>query len=97
MEMPEPLTEAALATELQNLNGWAIEDGKLHKEYVFDDFVRAFGFMSAAALLAERRGHHPEWFNVYNKVRVDLFTHDAGGITESDTDLAKEFDQVATG
>ena len=95
MEIPELLTEAALETELQGLDGWTVEDGKLHKEYVFRDFVQAFGFMSAAALVAERKGHHPEWFNVYKTVRVDLATHDAGGITTLDTELAREFDQVA--
>ena len=97
MGIPQLLSEAALAVELTNLDGWTTKDGKLHKEYGFRDFVQAFGFMSAAALLAERRGHHPEWFNVYNKVRVDLATHDAGGITSFDTELAKDFDQVVTG
>ncbi len=97
MEIPEPLSESALEAELQGLDGWTVEDGKLHKEYVFRDFVQAFGFMSAAALVAERRGHHPEWFNVYRKVRVDLVTHEAGGITSFDTELAREFDQVAGG
>ena len=97
MKIPEPLSEAALEAELQGLDGWSVEDGKLHKEYVFRDFVEAFGFMSAAALLAERRGHHPEWFNVYKKVRVDLVTHEAGGITSFDTELAREFDRVARG
>ena len=96
MEIPEPLAEAALETELKSLDGWTVEDGKLHKEYVFRDFVQAFGFMSAAALLAERSNHHPEWFNVYNKVRVDLVTHEAGGITSFDINLAREFDRVAT-
>ena len=95
MALPELLSEAALETELQQLEGWSVEDGKLHKEYVFEDFVHAFRFMSAAALLAERKGHHPEWFNVYNRVRVDLATHDAGGITRFDAELAREFDRVA--
>ena len=95
MEIPEPLSETALETELQSLDGWTVEDGKLHKEYVFRDFVQAFGFMSAAALLAERKNHHPEWFNVYKKVRVNLVTHEAGGITRFDTELAREFDLAA--
>ncbi len=97
MLIPEPLSEAALEAELQGLDGWSVEDGKLHKEYVFRDFVEAFGFMSAAALLAERSNHHPEWYNVYKKVRVDLVTHEAGGITSLDIDLAREFDRVAGG
>lgn len=97
MGIPEPLSDTALEAELQGLDGWTVENGKLHKEYVFLDFVQAFGFMSAAALLAERSNHHPEWFNVYKKVRVDLVTHEAGGITSLDINLAKEFDRVASG
>ena len=63
----------------------------------FADFVEAFGFMSSAALCAERQNHHPEWCNVYNSVRVDLSTHDAGGITKLDVALAKDFDRVFGG
>ena len=63
-----------LRSAVAGLDGWTVEDGKLHKEYRFADFVAAFGFMSAAALCAERKNHHPEWFNVYNTVRVDLST-----------------------
>lgn len=85
--------EAAVAA----LDGWTVEGGKLHKEYRFTDFVRAFGFMTAAALCAERANHHPEWFNVYNLVRVDLATHDAGGITRADVELAHAFDSIAGG
>ena len=97
MAIPPPLDQATLETELQSLDGWTVEDGKLHKEYIFRDFVQAFGFMAAAALVAEARNHHPEWFNVYKKVRVDLVTHEAGGITSFDTDLAREFDRIASG
>ncbi|MEE2775496.1 MAG: 4a-hydroxytetrahydrobiopterin dehydratase [Acidobacteriota bacterium] len=95
MTVPKVLDAAALETELQSLDGWSVVDGKLHKQYVFEDFVQAFGFMSSAALLAERSGHHPEWSNVYKFVRVDLVTHDAGGITSFDVELAREFDQAA--
>ena len=84
----------ALNAATSELDGWTIKDGKLHKEYRFADFVEAFGFMSSAALCAERQNHHPEWCNVYNSVRVDLNTHDAGGITKLDVDLAKDFDRV---
>ncbi len=84
-----------LAAAVAGLDGWAVKGGKLHKEYVFTDFVEAFGFMAGAALCAERRNHHPEWFNVYRTVRVDLSTHDAGGITLWDVELAKDFDAVA--
>lgn len=97
MSRPELLSDAALATRLAELDGWSIVDGKLHKEFTFADFVEAFGFMASAALCAERRNHHPEWFNVYNRVRVDLATHDAGGITEFDLDLARDFDRIGSG
>ena len=85
----------ALDEAVAALDGWEVRDGKLHKEYGFGDFVEAFRFMAAAALCAERKNHHPEWFNVYGTVRVDLSTHDAGGITTWDIELAEEFDRVA--
>jgi 4a-hydroxytetrahydrobiopterin dehydratase len=90
-----PLSDEDLTTALETLPGWRIEEGKLHREFTFDDFVAAFGFMARAALCAERSNHHPEWFNVYNTVRVDLSTHDAGGITEMDVALAKELNGLA--
>jgi len=89
------LAGSDLTTAIGDLVGWSLQDGKLHKEYVFEDFVEAFAFMSGAALCAERRNHHPEWFNVYRTVRVDLWTHDVGGITTSDIELAQDFDRVA--
>jgi len=91
----ELLTGDALQEAVDGLEGWLVQDGKLHKEYVFADFVEAFAFMSGAALCAERKNHHPEWFNVYRTVRVDLSTHDAGGITTWDIELAGEFDGLA--
>ncbi len=87
----------ALERAVAELDGWSIVDGKLHKEYVFADFVAAFGFMASGALCAERRNHHPEWLNVYNRVRVDLSTHDAGGITWFDVELARDLERIATG
>lgn len=89
------LTDEELDEALSELDGWSVEDGKLHKEYEFEDFVTAFGFMASVALCAERKNHHPEWFNVYNRVRVDLSTHDVGGITTWDVELAKDMDDVA--
>jgi 4a-hydroxytetrahydrobiopterin dehydratase len=91
----ELLEEDALTDALANLNGWTVEQGKLHKEYVFEDFVHAFAFMTAAALCAERKNHHPEWYNVYRTVRVDLSTHDLGGISTWDVELARELDALA--
>jgi 4a-hydroxytetrahydrobiopterin dehydratase len=80
---------------LDELDSWTVEDGKLHREFKFKDFVQAFGFMAQAALLAERANHHPEWFNVYNRVVVDLATHEADGITEKDFDLARQMEATA--
>lgn len=91
------LTDDELEAAAGALDGWSVVDGKLHKEYRFPDFVAAFGFMTAAALCAERKNHHPEWSNVYNTVRVDLSTHDAGGITTWDIELAEEFDRIVDG
>ncbi len=91
---PEKLTDSQIQEELKNLPGWTIHNGKLHKEFVFRDFNQAFGFMTKAALHAEKMDHHPEWFNVYNKLRVDLMTHDAGGITSNDIALAKIFESL---
>ena len=83
------LSEEQIKKELANLPGWSILNGKLHKDFVFKDFIEAFGFMSRAALHIEKMNHHPEWFNVYNKIKVDLTTHDAGGITQNDINLAR--------
>lgn len=89
------LTEEELQAALDNLPAWSLKDGKLYRELNFASFIEAFGFMSVVALCAERSNHHPEWFNVYNRVRVWLTTHDAGGITRKDTDLAREIDALA--
>jgi len=90
-----PLSEDALAKALADLPEWRIADGKLHRELRFPDFVHAFGFMASVALAAEARNHHPEWSNVYDRVVVDLTTHDAGGITEKDLELARTIDALA--
>ena len=68
--------------------GWAVVDGKLHRELKFDNFVEAFGFMAMVGLLAEKANHHPDWSNSYNKVVIDLVSHDKGEITDLDIDLA---------
>lgn len=82
---------------LKALSGWtAVEDrDAIAKTFQFKDFNAAFGFMSRAALKAEKMDHHPEWFNVYNRVEVTLSTHDAGGVTELDVTLARFLDQIA--
>ena len=94
--MPVPkLSEAEIADFLQQATGWVVENGKLHREYVFPDFIHAFGFMATAAIAIEKKNHHPEWFNVYNRVRVYLTTHDSGGITKKDAELAVTLDEIA--
>ncbi len=85
----ERLSSEKISEELKNLPGWSIKDEKLHKDFEFDSFNQAFGFMTRAAMEIEKMNHHPEWFNVYNKLSVDLMTHDAGGITENDIQLAR--------
>jgi 4a-hydroxytetrahydrobiopterin dehydratase len=97
--MIEKLTQNAIDTSLQALNQvadtlWSIREGKLFKEFKFSNFITAFGFMTQVAMLAERANHHPEWFNVYNKVAISLTTHDVSGISKRDFDLAKEIAQL---
>ena len=76
-------------------SSWQVKTEKLQKTFVFKNFVQAFGFMTQAALVAERSDHHPEWFNVYKTVEVELTTHEADGITERDFALAKAMDKIA--
>ncbi|MCB0837298.1 MAG: 4a-hydroxytetrahydrobiopterin dehydratase [Bacteroidetes bacterium] len=77
---------------LDEMEDWEfIEDG-IEKSYEFDDFVSAFSFMTIVAMLAEKANHHPEWSNIYNQVHIRLSTHDAGGVTEKDFELAREID-----
>jgi 4a-hydroxytetrahydrobiopterin dehydratase len=96
--MTEKLTEREIAHHLETLNKlakddtWVIVNGKLHKQFKFKSFIRAFGWMSQIAIWAEKLKHHPEWFNVYNTVKVDLVTHDVGGISELDFQLATKME-----
>src|SRR3954471_13431393 len=92
---PAKLTDTEIAMALSDLPAWKVEGGKLHREYRFTDFIAAFGFMTGAALVAQAMDHHPEWFNVWNTVRVDLSTHDAGGITALDFELARAMEDLA--
>lgn len=95
MRLPK-LSDEEIGQAIQNLPGWQVVNGKLHREYKFSDFTRAFGFMTMAAIGVEKMNHHPEWFNVYNRVTVDLTTHDSGGITKNDLDLASLLEGIAT-
>jgi 4a-hydroxytetrahydrobiopterin dehydratase len=92
----QQLSESGLQTALSGLNNWTVANGKLHREYKFADFIHAFGFMATSAMAIEKMNHHPEWFNVYNRVVVDLTTHDAGGITAKDVELAGILEGFAT-
>jgi 4a-hydroxytetrahydrobiopterin dehydratase len=89
------LNDEELRAALFELKDWSLRNGKLHRDYKFADFVHAFGFMATTAIAIEKRNHHPEWSNVYNRVTVDLTTHDAGGITRKDVELAHLLDTVA--
>ena len=91
----EKLSAEEIAAHLEDLPAWSVSNGKLHREYRFADFIHAFGFMATAAIAIEKMNHHPEWFNVWNQVKVDLSTHDAGGITNLDFDLAHLLEGLA--
>ncbi len=93
--MAKKLTDPQVAEALAALPDWTVEQGKLHRDYRFPDFIHAFGFMATAATYIQAKDHHPEWSNVWNRVTVDLTTHDAGGITGKDVDLALFLEKVA--
>jgi 4a-hydroxytetrahydrobiopterin dehydratase len=92
----EKLTPEQVSAALQKLTGWTVQGEKLHREYRFADFPHAFGFMAIAAPFIEKMNHHPEWSNVYDRVTVDLTSHDTGGITERDIRLAGTLEAIAS-
>jgi 4a-hydroxytetrahydrobiopterin dehydratase len=89
------LDESQIASGVAGLPGWSVANGKLHREYKFPDFAYAIGFMVTAAPAIEKMNHHPEWANVYSRVTVDLTTHDSGGITKKDLELAALLEGIA--
>ncbi len=89
------LEQSTILARLTELPGWELRDGKLHREFKFKNFVEAFGFMTRVALKAEAMNHHPDWSNSWNRVDVELVTHDAGGITERDFTLASAMTALA--
>ena len=95
--MAQKLSDEARKAALAKLERWTEVAGRdaISRKFTFRDFNEAFGFMARAALIAEKLDHHPEWFNVYNKVEVTLATHDAGGVTERDLELAEAMDRLA--
>ena len=95
MAAPTKLNDKQVENALRVLPGWSLLDGKLHRELKFADFSAAFGFMTRVALAAEKRDHHPEWSNVWNRVTIDLTTHESNGITERDVALAQQIQSLA--
>jgi 4a-hydroxytetrahydrobiopterin dehydratase len=94
--MRDPLlTEAEQGYALADLDGWEVVDGRLHRELRFGDFSAAFGFMARVALAAERLDHHPDWSNSWNRVTIDITSHDSGGVTARCVDLARAVDAAA--
>ncbi len=89
-------TEETAGAMLASLSGWEFRHAAIEKTYQFRDFVEAWGFMTRCAILAERADHHPEWSNVYRSVHIRLSTHDAGGVTTKDFDLASKFEAQLT-
>ncbi|MBV6434447.1 MAG: putative pterin-4-alpha-carbinolamine dehydratase [Bryobacteraceae bacterium] len=95
MPQDAKLSAEEIAHALEPLPGWEVKAGKLHKEYRFPDFSRAMGFMVTSAFAIEAMNHHPEWCNVYNRVTVELISHDVGGITRRDVRLAAKLEETA--
>ena len=92
--MIEKLSSESIASKLTTLNGWELKDEKIFKKFQFTDFAEAFSFMTRVAIVADKADHHPEWFNVYNRVEIYLTTHDANGISERDFSLASKIDAM---
>ena len=91
------MKDAEIEEAVAGLDGWTLGNGKLNREYKFTNFIEAFGFMTSAAITAEKMNHHPEWSNVYSKVSVQLVTHSADGITSLDVELATKMNALAEG
>ena len=95
MSRPPRLADDEIQKRLADRAAWTLAGGKLRREFRFADFSEAFGFMARAALVAEKMDHHPDWSNAWNRVTVELWTHDAGGITDLDFELAQAMDRIA--
>jgi 4a-hydroxytetrahydrobiopterin dehydratase len=97
MNRRDRLDEANVAGRLNQLDGWRVDEGRLHRKFEFDDFVQAFGFMTSVALVAERMNHHPDWSNSYRTVEIHLSSHDVGGLSERDFELAAHINAIRGG
>lgn len=91
------LSESEVKEKLSEIDGWEYHDNALHTTFEFNDFKDAFSVMTRIAFEAEAQNHHPDWSNVYNKLQISLSTHDAGGVTENDFNLAKTIDNIIEG
>ena len=91
------LTDKEIESEVNKMPGWKVVNGKLSKSFEFKDFIEAFSFMTRVAMHAEKMNHHPEWFNVYNRVNIDLVTHDLNGISNYDMKLANAINKIQAG
>ena len=94
MTKRDRLDDAAVNDALERLDGWSLREGRLHRRFEFDDFVGAFGFMASVALAAERLNHHPDWSNSYGIVDIHLSSHDVGGLSARDFELAGRIDAI---
>lgn len=88
------LSDSDIQSALAERTEWELKEGKLHRDFKFENFIEAFGFISRVAIHAEKMGHHPELFNVYNNVSIDLTTHDVGGLSDYDVELAARIDAL---
>ncbi len=91
------LSDSEIESEVTKIPGWKLVNGKLNKSFEFKNFIEAFGFMTKVAMQAEKMNHHPEWFNVYNKVKIDLVTYDVNGISNYDIKLANAINKIQSG
>ncbi len=94
MKQPTLLSEKALLQLETELPKWRVMKGRISREWLFSNFIEAFGFMTKVAILAETLNHHPNWSNVFSKVKIELTTHDLGGLTDLDVKLAKSIDEL---
>lgn len=92
----QKLSHKDVVKEIRRLKGWKIVKGKIRRDFEFENFETAFAFMTRVALEVEKLDHHPEWFNVYNRVRIDLVTHDVGGLSNYDFKLARIINEIAS-
>ena len=90
----QKLSQQEIELEIGKIQGWKVANGKLNRTFEFENFVHAFGFMTQVAIQAEKMNHHPEWFNVYNKIEINLVTHDISGISNYDIKLAETINHL---